>query len=202
MTSQEKNFVVGFDMDGVIIDHTENKLVLARRHGITLRPEETHSEIIAKRIPVDVYLSFQDEIYGDSEFALSAPLMEGAFATLRQLNEEGVPFVLISRRRKPMNAIKLLTGHGLWGKIFDETNTLFGETNAVFVRTAEEKNTAAMAWNITHYIDDERKVLEKMPSVPSRFLFDAFQQFADEKQFPRVFNWEMLYEALVHARSR
>jgi hypothetical protein len=201
MTSQEDNFIVGFDLDGVIIDHTPNKLVLARQYGVMLSPEETHSEIISQHLSPERYSAFQDELYGDSDLALSASLMAGAFDVLTRLKNEGVPFVLISRRRKPENAIALLSRRRLWGQLVDEHNTLFNEENTVFVRTAAEKNTAAVAWNITHYIDDERKVLEAMPSVPTRLLFDAFEQFTDEKQFPRLFNWEMLYEALRPTRK-
>ena len=31
MFTQENNFVVGFDLDGVIIDHTQNKMRIAAR---------------------------------------------------------------------------------------------------------------------------------------------------------------------------
>lgn len=190
MTSQVKKIVVGFDMDGVIIDHVQNKLTLAGRYAVHLRPEETHSEILPTKFPREEYLALQDVLYGGSELALGAPLMEGAFAVLKEMKEGGIPFVLISRRRDPENAIELLSRRGLWGDMFNAQN-------AFFVNTPEEKNVVSIREGVTHYFDDERKVLRAIPSVKNRFLFDSFRQFNDEKEFERVFDWAMLRRSLV-----
>ncbi len=190
MTSQVKNIVVGFDMDGVIIDHVQNKLTLAKRYAVDLRPEETHSEILPTKFPRAEYLALQDVLYGGSELALGAPLMEGALAVLNELKSSNTPFVLISRRRDPENAIRLLSRRGLWGDIFNAQN-------AFFVSTPEEKNVVSMREGVTHYFDDERSVLRAIPSVKERFLFDSFRQFNDETEFERVFDWEMLRQILI-----
>lgn len=184
-TIQDKRCVVGFDMDGVIVDHTPNKIALARRYGVALTLPDTHSEQLPKIMPRSVYIDFQNELYGDSEFAFSAPLMEGAEATLRMLADHRIRFVLISRRRQPKNAIALLTRRGLWG-------TYFTSQNAFFVGSPEEKNAIAVREEVTHFFDDERKVLRVMPDVDRRFLFDTFRQFEDDKDYTRVFDWEML----------
>lgn len=184
-TIQEKRCVVGFDMDGVIIDHAPNKIALAKRYGITLALTNTHSERLPLIIARDAYKDFQKELYGTSDFALSAEVMVGAEATLRWLRNRGIPFMLISRRKKPENAIALLTRRGLWG-------TYFSDKNAFFVATPEEKNVVAVREGVTHFIDDERKVLAAMPDIRTRFLFDSFRQFEDEKEFERVFDWEMV----------
>lgn len=34
----EENIIVGFDLDGVIIDHTQNKMRIVARFGIMLTP--------------------------------------------------------------------------------------------------------------------------------------------------------------------
>ena len=190
-TIQRGPLVVGFDMDGVIIDHTKNKLILAERYGVSHRPEQTHSEIIKRYIPEGRYDNFQNELYDNSEFAFSAPLVLGAHEGLRELKNSGVPIVLISRRKKPENAIELLKLRGLWGK-----GKMFDETNAFFVKSPDEKNIVAVAQKVTHHIDDERRVLRAMPDVETRLLFDLFHQFEDEKEFPRVFDWEM-HQALL-----
>jgi phosphoglycolate phosphatase-like HAD superfamily hydrolase len=189
-TGLKSKFVVGFDMDGVIIDHMQNKLILAKQYGYALSKEETHSEILPKKIPHEQYGLLQGELYGNSELALSAPLMKGALRGLEELQEKNIPFVLISRRRVPENAIALLDRRGLWGPFFTLQNT-------TFVESPEEKNIVAMREGVTHYIDDERKVLRLMPDVRSRFLFDEFQQFEDEKEFPRLFDWSMLLEQIT-----
>ncbi len=182
---QKVQIVVGFDLDGVIIDHTANKLALAQRYSVQLLPEETHSEVLSGKFSRDEYHAYQDELYGDSPFALSAPLMDGAFEVLNEMKEQGVRFVLISRRGKPENAIALLSACGLWGNIFNEQNVFF-------VRTPEEKNTISLQEGVTHFFDDERKVLRVIPDVKNRFLFDVFRQFDDEKELERIHDWEML----------
>ncbi len=177
--------IAGFDMDGVIIDHAPNKLALAESYAVRLRPEETHSEILPSKFARNEYLAFQQELYGDSDFALSAPLMDGASPVLNEMKEKGIPFFLISRRWNAETAIALLRRRGLWGDIFNEANTFF-------VRTPEDKNVVSVRMGVTHFFDDERNVLRAIPDVTNRFLFDTFRQFEDEKEFGRIFDWEML----------
>ena len=186
-TIQEGRHVVGFDMDGVLIDHSENKLALAKRLGIYVTPASTHSEHLPRVMPRALYEEFQNELYGDSEFALSAKLMDGAMELLQLLQDRNIPFVLISRRKKPENAIALLTRRGLWGPYFTPEN-------AFFVGAPHEKNAVAVREGVTHFFDDERKVLRVMPDVPSRFLFDTFDQFEEDKDFIRVFHFKMVRE--------
>ena len=188
-TIQPPPTVVGFDMDGVIIDHTENKITLAQRFGVILRPDETHSELLARHFRRDDYLALQNELYGNTDLALSAPLMGGALNVLMELRKHGVPFVLISRRRVPENAIALLSRRGLWGEIFNESN-------AFFVQSPVEKNTVGLREEVSHFFDDERKVLLVMKDIGHRYLFDSFNQFSDEETFPRVHNWEMVRTAI------
>lgn len=188
-TIQGERHVVGFDMDGVIIDHTVNKIELAKRYGVALHCTDTHSERLSPHFPHGSYKDFQHELYGASDLALSAEVMAGAEATLRLLTERGISFVLISRRRNPEHAIALLSRRELWG-------TYFTEKNAFFVGTPEEKNVVAVREGVTHFVDDERKVLAVMPDVRMRLLFDSFRQFEDEKEFTRVFDWEMLQHIL------
>jgi len=187
---QEPKIIVGFDLDGVIIDHSANKLALADSYAVHLRPEETHSELLSKKFAPKEYLAYQDELYGNSSFALSAPLMEGAAEVLHEIKSRNIPFVLISRRRKPENAVALLARRGLWGNIFNEKN-------AFFVNTPEDKNAISIREGVTHYIDDERKVLRAIPDVKKRFLLDVFKQFEDEKEFERIHDWEMLRQIFI-----
>jgi phosphoglycolate phosphatase-like HAD superfamily hydrolase len=178
-SSQSKNIVVGFDMDGVIIDHVQNKITLARRYAVHLSPEDTHSERLPARLSHHDYLSLQDELYGNSDLALSAPLMDGVADLLSWLQGSETHFVLISRRRNPENAIELLSRLGLWGEHFTERN-------AFFVREPEEKNVIGVREGVTHFFDDERRVLRAMPDIEMRFLVDTFNQFPDEPHIIRV----------------
>lgn len=185
MTSQEDNFVVGFDLDGVIIDHTQNKMHIAARYGVTLTPDETHSERMRELFPHDIYREIQEQMYDDTDEALSAPLMEGAFGGLASLREHEIPYVLISRRKKPIHALHLLERRDLWGKYFTPENTFF-------VENMEDKDPVARELGVTHFIDDETRVLRLMPSVPHRVLFDVRGLFAASADFMPVKNWSEL----------
>lgn len=194
MTSQEENFVVGFDLDGVIIDHTQNKMRIAARYGVVLRPEDTHSERMAALFSHDIYCEIQKQMYDDTDEALSAPLMEGAFGGLASLREHEIPFFLISRRKTPINVLHLIERCGLWGEYFTPENTFF-------VEKPEDKDPVAQRLGVTHFIDDEMKVLRVMPSVSNRILFDVRDLFEGTLDFERVKNWSELSYLLGIATS-
>lgn len=194
MTSQDENFVVGFDLDGVIVDHTQNKMRIAARYGVTICPEETHSERMKALFDPDVYREIQEQMYDDTDEALSAPLMEGAFGALASLREHGIPYFLISRRKKPIHALHLLERRGLWGEYFTPENTFF-------VENMEDKDPVARELGVTHFIDDEERVLRLMPSVPHRVLFDVRNLFAESDNLSRVKSWSELSYILGIATS-
>ena len=189
-TIQAKPRVVGFDLDGVIVDHTENKIALARSYGVSLTPDQTHSEVLSAHMRHEDYIALQNQLYDGSTVALSAPLLAGARETLTLLRERNIPFVLISRRRNPENAIALLEARGLWGDLFTPENTFF-------VESPEAKNVVGVREGVTHFFDDERRVLRAMPDIPERFLVDSLHLFDDESQFPRMFDWSMIQDVLI-----
>lgn len=194
MSTQETNFVVGFDLDGVIIDHTQNKMRIAARYGVILTPEETHPELMRKLFSPDIYKEIQGQLYDSTGDALSSPLMEGAYDGLATLREHGIPYFLISRQKEPITALHLIERKGLWGEYFTPENTFF-------VGSGEEKDVVAKMLGITHYIDDEPQVLSAMLSVPNRILFDTRGLFADRKEFLHVKNWVEVARLLGVATS-
>lgn len=180
--STKKDFFIGFDMDGVIIDHTASKLKLAKKFGLKLKPEETHSKIIRTLIKEPMLREIQYTLYHDPDFYKFSPLMSGAKEGLRLIKKEKLPFVLISRRKDPKIAIKTLKFHGLWPKTFNYKNTFF-------VKEPEDKNIKAKELGVTHYIDDETSVLEKLVDVKNKFLFDNFGAFKSSKNYKKVSSW-------------
>lgn len=64
-----------------------------------------------------------------------------------------------------------------------------------FVKTIAAKNVAAEMLGITHYIDDEREVLDCMKAVPYRYLFDPFGAFPDTP-YQKVRSWAKLQQRL------
>ena len=174
--------IIGFDMDGVILDHTENKLLLAEKLNFSLKREETPSDIIKKLMPPKTYSKFQVNLNDNSKFIYLCATMPGVKQVLDGMIKSGTPYFLVSRRKKPLIAIRVLKYHGLWPKYFNKKN-------AFFVLTPEDKNLKAKELGITHYFDDQCSVLEKLVSVKNRFLFDHLDVFKNSPM-RRVKSWK------------
>lgn len=186
---QDQNIIIGFDLDGVIIDHTGNKIMIASRYGITLTPGETHAEHMSTHFSPEVYKEIKAQLYNSTPEAIAAPLMEGAFATLAKLREEGIPYFLISLQKNPMHALHLIEERGLWGTCFTPENTFFANNR-------EEKYAIAESLGVTHFIDDEPNVLQIMTRIPHRMLFDMRELFPEESGYCHVHNWTEVAEYL------
>ena len=156
---------IGFDMDGVLVDHTEWKLNLASRFGYQLTAAQTTSDAMRAYIPDEHRREIRRMLYQDPDFALLAAPMHGVHAMLSGLRSRGVPYALISRRRDHNLARQLLERLGLRPAYFSDENTFF-------VASAEEKDEVCAHLGITLYLDDEQQVLEMLKSVPNRFLMD------------------------------
>src|SRR3989344_4347568 len=188
-TFNDDEVIVGFDLDGVIIDHTQNKLKISSRYGIHLLPAETHAEHMGEHFTPELYREIKSQLYDSTDVALGAPLMEGAFATLAKLREQGIPYYLVSLQKNPMTASHLLEERGLWGNYFTPENTLFA-------RNADEKHALAAQIGVTHFIDDEPNILDVMISIPNRILFDARGLFPEKTDYCHVESWSELAETL------
>src|SRR3989344_4161484 len=180
---QENKKIIGFDMDGVILDHTSTKLILAKKFGLNITKKETPSGIIKALMPLPKYRKFQVDLNDNPKFKYLAPPMSGARTVLTSIVKSGLPYFLISRRKKEASAIKILKHHGLWPKYFNKTN-------AFFVKTPEDKNIKALELGITHYIDDEQKVLNALVSVKNKFLFDPLEAFKNPPKYWRIKSWK------------
>ena len=190
MKTVDNKKIIGLDLDGVIINHAPAKIKLAKKFGFKLKPEETHSEIINKIIDKSAYPKFQQILYYDPKIFKKTPLMIGARAGLNIIKKSGIPFVLISRRRQPEATILILKHHNLWSRFFNENNTFF-------VAEPEDKNIKAREIGVTHYVDDEIGVLEKLVDVKNRFLFDNMGAFENISDYTRVESWKELIEHFI-----
>jgi len=183
--------LIGLDLDGVIIDHTPLKLKLAKKFGFELKSEETHSEIIKTIIDRPILEQIKWDLYHNPEFFKSSSLMPGARSGLLRLKKRNLPFILISRRSEPKEAIETMKHHGLWPKFFNENN-------AFFIAEPEDKNIKAHEMSVTHFVDDEIEVLKKLTDVKDKFLFDCFNNFRGIKDYIRVASWEELMNYFVN----
>lgn len=176
---------IGFDLDGVVIDHTKTKLYLATKLGWELKPQQTPSEVIKKIIPPAPLKKLRRSLYDDPKIAFRSSLMPDVKTTLAKIREMKVPYVLISRRQQPTTAITLLELRGLWPKFFNMRNTFF-------VQEDKDKNMKAVELGVTHYVDDKVEVLETLVDIKNKFLFDKFGVFKGVDSYIRVKSWPEL----------
>lgn len=183
------NMIIGFDLDGVIFDHTQNKIRIASRYGYELTPEDTHAEVMGALFPPEIYREIKSQLYDEVNGRQASPLMSGAFAGLATLKEKEIPYFLVSLQKNPMHAMHLIELHGLWGEYFTPENMYF-------VKNAEAKHRAASALSVSHFIDDEPNVLEVMTTINNRVLFDTRDLFSEKTEYQRVKDWSELGKVL------
>jgi len=143
------------------------------------------SEIMRRIIDEATYKEIQFNLYDNPKFFKTAPLMAGAKSGLKKLKDSSLPFALISRRKDSKSAIAVLKYHGLWPKFFDVSNTFF-------VVEPADKNVKAQELGVTHFADDEFKILEKLANVKNKFLFDNLDAFENIHGYTRVESWKEL----------
>jgi hypothetical protein len=170
---------IGFDMDGVILDNADSKIKVARKLGFTIKLSHTPAEILRKMMPQIVWEEFQSILYNHPSFAFSTPLMRGAKNVIAGLKARNIPIYLISRRKLPEIASKVLEKHSLWPQYFNEKNSFF-------VDRATDKNKQAAKLGLTHFIDDELANISVLSKVPNRFLFDKFNVFKNDDKYVKV----------------
>ena len=87
MKQESMQHIVGLDLDGVIFDHTENRLRLAGEFGFSLLPSDTAADLISEKLPPEVHSAIQHAIYDNPRVALTAPLVDGAREGIEWLME-------------------------------------------------------------------------------------------------------------------
>ena len=178
--------VIGLDLDGVIVDHSGLKIEMAKARGKEITPGQTPSEIMKTLFPIEVWREIQNELYGNLEISLRAPLMAGAAEGLRAIKESGNKYYLITRR-KSMDMIRsVLMDKGLW-------DSYFNEDNVCMAATPEDKDLESKARGITHFADDEQKILKALNSVGNKVLFDPYNVFKDG-EYKTVSSWPKLID--------
>lgn len=164
-SSNGVKYKIGFDFDGVIIDHTMSKIKKAKEFGLDIKPHQTPSNRLKKIMDRKYYRQMQKYIYGSG--TPEAPIVKGAGSALSLLKGFGHEMFIISRRGHEFHvpALKWL-----------EKNLpgVFDLQKALFVEKDEGKDGLCQKFNIQVYIDDKVSVLEKIKSVDKKFLFDPY----------------------------
>ncbi len=180
---------LGFDLDGVIIDHTFVKIKLAKKFGLTINKYQTHANNLYRLLGPSKYQEFKYYLYDDSETAMAGVIMPGARRVLQALKKREIPFAVISRRKGNYDIpVSLLRKHDLWPDILNWQNVSF-------VQNREGKNTKAVSLGISHFMDDELRALEQLVDVPIRYLFDPYNATTD-CLYRRVSSWREFYDSI------
>ncbi len=178
--SNQNSFIFASDLDGTIIDHTENKIAAAQREGIHLTSEQVSSETLRATVKKEIRERIQGHVY--EEATLSAKPIEGAKEVIESFVKNNGPVYIISARstksseeyarewlRRNLPAIK--------------------QEHVFFVQRGEEKDEVASQLGADFYIDDKEIVLDHLPSVRHKFLFYPFNESANTK-YEVVRKWE------------
>jgi phosphoglycolate phosphatase-like HAD superfamily hydrolase len=187
--SATRDIHIGFDLDGVLIDHEAVKLELARAAGYTLEPWQMASDEFRLCVAAGDQKEIKSLLYGHPDHAFRSPLMSGALPLLKSLQASGVRYSLVSRRRDHAMAFHVLEHAGLRPVFFSDANTFF-------VPTIQGKEDVCAKLGITHYIDDERDVLAALVSVPHRYLFDPYER-TPSPSWPAVRSLEEFHRLII-----
>lgn len=172
--------IIGFDLDGVIADHSLTKIKLANDFGFKISKRDTPSEIFKDILPKSILEDLQKKLY--NKIHPETFLMPQSEEIISHIKTVGIKYFLISRRNMPNAAISFLKNNKLWPNYFNKTNSFF-------VVEKEDKDAKARELGITHYFDDEIGVLEKLKSVSNKFLFDNHNVFPKSNLYKKVSSW-------------
>ncbi len=188
---------IGLDLDGVIIDHTLNKIKLAKKFGYFLNPSQTSSEIMEKIVPLEVKRFIQKSIYG--RVGLSSRQMKNSKKMLQKIVETfSVPYI-ISRRDYKFNQRKFALQWLKKNRFFPSLK----RNRILFAKSEPLKNNICKKLNINIYLDDKIKVLNKLFSVKHKILFDPYGHHYKNppKSIKVVRNWEEFYKHLLKLKK-
>ena len=181
---------LGFDLDGVIIDHTFVKIKLAKKFGFSLNEPQTHADNLYRLLGPAKYIEFKYYLYDDHQSAVEGVIMPGAKEILETLKRINIPFAVISRRKNNHDIpISILSKYGLWPDVLNQLNVFFAQSR-------EDKNTIAVSLGVSHFIDDELKALDRLIDVPVKYLFDPYNAVAN-CPYRRFVSWKEFYDAIV-----
>ena len=153
---------IGLDLDGVIIDHTNNKLRLASERGFELEPWQTNSNVMHQFVPKEEYDEIRQLIY--NEATIEAVPIEMALESIAEMPGE---LYIVSARYKSgvRHAQDWLDRHRIYDSVPAE--------RIFFCSTEAEKKQHCHRLGLQLYLDDKLKVLNSLPYGVRRTLFDS-----------------------------
>lgn len=156
-----RNFRIGIDLDGVVIDHRHHKCRLAREHGHELDLWQANSNVMKQFLPAEVYEAIQSSLY--SHLTPAAPPVDGALEYLPRI--QGEVYIISARRAETIRyAQEWLLKHRVYDSV--PADRIF------FCGSGAEKRGYCERLGISCYLDDRLNVLEQLPEHTRKVLFD------------------------------
>lgn len=160
------NFMrIGCDLDGVIIDHNDNKNLLLKRRGIRIKKTSISDYGTKPILNEGEYLKFKNELYGP--LSLRAREIHQAKNTIKKLISQGHEIRIISRRDRQNR--KFALG---WLKK-NHYIKLFPVSHIHFVDLDEQKNSVCAEFEINLHIDDSADVIDNLTAPHYKVLFGS-----------------------------
>lgn len=177
-----QKLIIGFDFDGVIVDHTSAKIKKAKELGYFINPPETASERFKDIIPRRHRLLIQNYIYGKA--TLEAPPVADAIETIKELSGH-YKLAIISRRMIYSRIFALK-----WLKKYNVLEYI-PRQSVFFSLTDKAKNIIAKKIGISVFVDDKTEVLDAMFDVPHKILFDPYCVNRDQNnKWRKIKKWQ------------
>jgi len=179
---------LGLDFDGVIVDHTQTKIALAKNIGFKLRPEETASKVFKTMIPKKEYSSLKRKLYGT--FATTFRPMSGVMRNLKRLHENNVKIFVVSRRKVGSRA-------AVKNWIQNQIGGIIEKDNIFFVERDVDKKDVCKKLGIDIFLDDKLEVLEPMLQIKKRFVFDPHNVHRKITGIKIIKSWDEFTENII-----
>lgn len=176
---------IGFDLDGVVIDHTRQFILACKKHGFSLKPWQVNSNVFKQLVPDDTATEIKKEVYEHRR--LASRVMPGSLGVLRALR---LHIVIASVQKQKKSEEKLwiwLRKHGFLAFLKRKQFHIF--------RTRTRKVRFLTKLKPQVFIDDGLDVLEQLPRSVTGVLFDPVGAHTHIK-VPRgmavVKNWKQI----------
>lgn len=173
---------IGLDFDGVIVDHCENKLKLAKDMGFDIAPWQTNTNIMKQFVPEPHYREVQEMIY-----TILTPKAPPVVESLERIKELGGELYIVSARRSGSirYAHEWMGQHGIFDVIPAE--------RVFFCGSSSEKGDYCRRLGIEAFLDDKLTVLEVLDDDVHKFLFDnhgSLEQFGLKHDYSAIRAWK------------
>jgi len=180
-----KKFNIGLDLDGVIVDHTKNKIIVAKQLGFSIEKNDTPSGVFERLIPKKEYRELQRIIYG--EMSLTATPVPHAVSTIRRLVHASHKLFIISRRYKNSKE----------GSLWLRNNNIYKwipKRNIMFVQADSDKALYAKKFGLDIFLDDKTKVLFHLRSIVHPVLFNNYSADINQGGYTEVCSWRDFFD--------